>query len=76
MYNETVESYGEENPSDYLLDTMQRKIDSGNYDIQENLTALSVHKVNGEIKIQMNTSLANALPGGMNEYLESLTGGE
>lgn len=74
-YDQAIESYGDENVSEHLLDIMQRSIDSGNYDTKKISTVLSVLKINGKFKIQMDTSLSNALSGGINEYLESLTGG-
>ena len=73
---ETVENYGEDNVTDHLLDVMQQKITDDTCE-KRNLSAqVSVLKIDGECKIQMDGSLANALSGGMNDYLESLAGGE
>lgn len=73
---EIVENYGKDNVADHLLDVMQQKITDDTCE-KRNLSAqVSVLKIDGECKIQMDGSLANALSGGMNDYLESLAGGE
>ena len=73
---ETVKNYGEDNVTDYLLDVMQQKITEGDCEIKTISAQVSVLKNDEEYKIQMDGSLANALSGGMNDYLESLAGGE
>lgn len=73
---ETVKNYGEDNVTDHLLDVMQQKITGDTCETKTIPAQVSVLKINGEYKIQMDGSLANALSGGMNDYLESLAGGE
>ena len=73
---ETVENYGEDNVTDHLLDVMAQKITDDTCETKTIPAQVSVLKINEEYKIQMDGSLANALSGGMNDYLESLTGGE
>lgn len=73
---ETVENYGEDNVTDHLLDVMAQKITDDTCETKTIPARVSVLKINEEYKIQMDGSLANALSGGMNDYLESLAGGE
>lgn len=73
---ETVENYGEDNVTDHLLDVMQQKITDDTSETKTIPAQVPVLKIDGEYKIQMDGSLANALSGGMNDYLESLAGGE
>lgn len=73
---ETAENYGEDNVTDYLLDVIQQKITDDACETKTISAQVPVLKIDGEYKIQMNGSFANALSGGMNDYLESLAGGE
>lgn len=73
---ETVENYGEYNVTDHLLDVMQQKITDDACETKTISAQVPVLKIDEEYKIQMDGSLANALSGGMNDYLESLAGGE
>ena len=73
---ETVKNYGEDNVTDHLLDVMQQKITDDACETKTIPAQVSVLKIDEEYKIQMDGSLANALSGGMNDYLESLAGGE
>lgn len=73
---ETVKNYGEDNVTDHLLDVMEQKITDDTCETKTIPAQVSVLKIDEEYKIQMDGSLANALSGGMNDYLESLAGGE
>ena len=73
---ETVKKYGEGNVTDHLLDVMQQKIADDTCETKIIPAQVSVLRIDEEYKIQMDGSLANALSGGMNDYLESLAGGE
>lgn len=75
-YEETVEKYGEERINDKFLEIMEKNIQDDRVDKKITNCTVVVRKINGEYKIQMDGYLANALTGGMNEYLNSLQGGE
>lgn len=75
-YQETIEGYGEEGISEHFMDEMEQNIKENNWVIKEVTCNVVVRKINDTFKIQMDSSLANALSGGMNEYLNSLQGGE
>lgn len=75
-YQNAVEQYGEQKAAENVLSIMQQKCEEGKYETKAITAESTVLKINGTFKIQMNSALANALSGGMNDYLISLEGGE
>lgn len=75
-YKETIEKYGEEGVVENFINEIEQNIKDDNYKIKKVICNVSVKKINDEFKIQMDSSLANALTGGMNEYLAFLQKGE
>ena len=71
-YHDTVEEYGDEGIEKNLLNKMEEEIKKGNYEMYMATCNVTLKKVDDRFKIQMDSSLANALTGGMNEYLNSL----
>lgn len=74
-YEETVESYGEEIEENFLKQ-MEQNVEKGEYETYTSDCEVYVRKIDDEFKIQMDSSFANALTGGMNQYLNSLQGGK
>lgn len=76
-YQETVDKYGEEGITDKFMSEMEQNIKEKDYEVNKSVCNVNLMKLNDEFKIQMDSSLANALTGGMNDYLASLQqGGE
>lgn len=75
-YQEAEEQVGEEKAATAFLDIMQSKLESSDCATKAISADVSVSNIDGTFRIQMDNSLANALSGGMNDYLLSLTGGE
>ena len=75
-YQETVEKYGEEGIAENFMNEMEKNIIEKKHEVTKVVCSIGVRKINDNFKIQMDSSLANALTGGMNEYLSSLQGGE
>lgn len=73
-YQTTIEKYGTEGIVDNFLNEMEQIILDEKYETINNTCDVLVREVNNELKIQMDGFLANALTGGMNEYLNSLQG--
>lgn len=75
-FEETIKEYGEEGITDNFLNAMELEIKEDVYETKTFNCTVIVRKNGAEYKILMNNSLANALTGGMNEYLYSLQGFE
>lgn len=75
-YQETVEKYGEEKIADFFVEKMEQNIKEKEYEYIKIVCNVVVRELNDEFKIEMNSSFANALTGGMNEYLDRLQGGK
>lgn len=75
-YQTTIERYGEEGVAENFLNDMEQNIQAKEYELNKVTCNIIVRKLNNEFKIQMDSSFANALTGGMNEYLSSLQGGQ
>ncbi|MCI9131268.1 hypothetical protein [Thomasclavelia cocleata] len=75
-YQETVKKYGEEGIAENFLGEMEENVKEGKYETNKVVCNIVVRKLNDEFKIQMDSSFANALTGGMNEYLSSLQKGK
>lgn len=75
-YQETIEKYGEEGILENFLKVMEENISEKEYESNKIVCNVIVRKLNDEYRIQMDSSLANALTGGMNEYLNLLQGGK
>ncbi len=71
-YQETVEKYGEENITDFFEEQMEQNIKEKEYETIKTVCNVVVREVNDEFKIEMSGSFANALTGGMNDYLNGL----
>ncbi len=71
-YNQTVEKYGENGIADNFINEMEQQISKKEYTVSKFTCNVTVRNIDNEFKIQMDSSLANALTGGMNEYLDSL----
>lgn len=74
-YEQTIEKYGEEGITENFMSEMEKNIEKREFEINKVTCNVVVRKLNDEFKIQMDNSFANALTGGMNEYLDSLQGG-
>lgn len=71
-YDQTVEEYGESGITNNFINEINKKISNNDYTKSEFTCNVIVRNIDDEFKIQMDSSLANALTGGMNEYLDSL----
>ncbi|MGN0441163.1 MAG: lipoprotein [Acutalibacteraceae bacterium] len=71
-YNETVDKFGEDGIVHNFMDEMEQNIVDKDYRLSEFECKVKVRNVGDVFKIQMDSSLANALTGGMNEYLASM----
>lgn len=76
-YQETIDKYGEEGIADEFMSEMEQNIKEQDSEVNKSTCNVNLIKLNNEFKIQMDSSFANALTGGMNDYLASLQqGGE